>query len=174
MELSFITTLNGIVWWQLWPKRPTTERAHLENWLAGCMAFETGCTFSPTIRNPKSGAVGLIQWTGVGAKASGTTQDALAKMSATQQLSFVGDYFEPYARGIHTFSDMYMAILWPSAIGKPEDYPIMSAGELAYKQNRGLDTNKDREITKGEAAARARAVYNEGMLERNSIEVWSE
>jgi hypothetical protein len=53
------------------------------------MAFETGETFSPSIKNKASGATGLIQFMRSTAKGSGTTTAALAEMTAVDQLDFV-------------------------------------------------------------------------------------
>jgi hypothetical protein len=55
-----------------------------------------------------------------------------------------------------TLEDLYMQILWPRAVGKPLDYVLFSSPSTAYKQNKGLDANKDGNITKDEAAAKVR------------------
>ena len=44
-----------------------------------------------------------------------------------------------------------MAVLWPAAVGKKEDYVLFEAGTAAYRQNDGLDLNEDGAITKAEA-----------------------
>jgi hypothetical protein len=49
-----------------------------------------------------------------------------------------------------------MAILWPAAVGKSNDYVLFSSPSKAYEQNKGLDLNKDGNITKAEAAAKVR------------------
>src|SRR5690349_113325 len=51
------------------------------DWLMACMAFETGLTFSPSVRNPASSATGLIQFMDATAKGLDTTTQALAKLS---------------------------------------------------------------------------------------------
>ena len=53
-----------------------------------CMAFETGRTFNPAIRN-SIGATGLIQFIPSTARGLGTTTDALASMTRVQQMDFV-------------------------------------------------------------------------------------
>jgi hypothetical protein len=63
-----------------------------------------------------------------------------------------------------------MAILWPGAIGKPDDAAIFASGKDAYLLNRGLDLNKDGAVTKAEAASRVAQLLQTGLLPENSIE----
>lgn len=97
------------------------------------------------------------------AEAMGTTTAALAAMTAEDQLRYVFHYLRPYAGRIRNLSDMYMAVLWPKAVGQPEEYVLFEKGTLAYKQNQGLDSNKDGSITKAETAARLYAIKAEGL-----------
>lgn len=96
----------------------------------------------------------------------GTTVDALAKMSAVQQLDFVAAYFKPYAHRVTSLPDMYMAILMPKYVGKP-DSSVLFSGGTAYRQNAGLDADKDGLITKREAAARVQSKFLKGMRAGN-------
>lgn len=74
----------------------TTRLEISPDFLMACMAFESGETFSPAVRNAAgSGATGLIQFMPSTAKALHTTTDALAAMSAEQQLVYVERYFRP-------------------------------------------------------------------------------
>lgn len=125
------------------------------SWLMACMAFESAETFSPSIRNAAgSGATGLIQFMPRTAEGLGTTTAALASMTAEDQLNYVYKYFRPYRGRLNALSDVYMAILWPAAIGKPENHILWTkdARPTTYRQNAGLDVNRDGAITKGEAA----------------------
>lgn len=136
--------------------------------LMACMAFESAETFSPTISNGAgSGAIGLIQFMPLTARGLGTSVDALAHMSAEEQLSAVRQYFEPYAHRIRTLSDLYMAILLPKYIGADED-AVLFAGGIAYRQNAGLDLDSDGKITKAEATARVAAKRKRGLLPENA------
>ena len=127
------------------------------NYLIQCMAFETGGTFSPTIRNMAgSGATGLIQFMPRTAIGLGTTTDALANMTAVEQLDYVERYFQPYYRRTKTLSDMYMAILMPKYIGYDDQAILFNDPSKAYTQNRGLDLNLDGRITKAEATHRVK------------------
>ena len=135
------------------------------NWLMACMAFETGETFSPTIKNGAGAPYyGLIQFGAAAAKDAGTTIDALLKMTAEQQLEYVYNFFKPYTGKLKTLSDVYSRILWPAAVGKPEDYVIFDTKvrPTAYVQNKGLDINKDGLVTKAECAAKVQEKYVRG------------
>jgi hypothetical protein len=127
------------------------------------MAFETGERFTPNVRNKVSGATGLIQFMPATARALGTTTDELAAMTAEAQLDFVAKYLKPYKGKMLTLSDVYMTILWPRAVGKPEAYILFEKPKKAYDQNAGLDANKDGAITKAEAAAKVNAKMVKGM-----------
>jgi hypothetical protein len=72
-------------------------------------------------------------------------------MTAEQQLDYVYQYFVPYRGRLSTLADVYMAVLWPAAIGQPNSYTLFSFPSTAYQQNRGLDANSDGKVTKQEA-----------------------
>jgi len=134
------------------------------DFLMAAMAFESAETFSPSIKNAAgSGAVGLIQFMPSTAKALGTTVDALEKMTAEDQLEYVRKYFAPKHGKLHSIEDVYMAILYPAAIGKPSDDTLFKAGTTVYKQNKGLDANSDGKITIHEAASAVRKKYERGL-----------
>lgn len=127
------------------------------NWLMAVMAFETGESFSPSTRNPRGSATGLIQFTEATARGLGTTTSALASMTAVEQLDFVEKYLKTYAPRIRNLGDCYMAVLWPIAIGKPDTFVMWtSTGQYQseYNANAGLDINRDGTITRGEALSR--------------------
>lgn len=131
--------------------------------LMACMAFESGETFSPSIRNGAgSGAVGLIQFMPSTAAYLETTVHDLAIMTPEEQLDYVKAYFKPYASRILSLDDMYMAILLPKYIGKPNDAVLFSGG-VGYRQNSGLDTDHDGKITKEEATAKVRQKLVKGL-----------
>jgi hypothetical protein len=130
-----------------------------EDYLYAVMGFETGGTFSPSMRNKAgSGATGLIQFMPETAKGLGTTTDALSKMTRTEQLKYVDKYFGGTLNKGGSLSDVYMSVLFPAAVGKPEDFVLFGKGAMsgytgiAYDQNKGLDSNKDGSVTKKEAA----------------------
>lgn len=147
--------------------------------LMAVMAFETAGTFRADIRNlAGSGATGLIQFMPATARGLGTTTDDLAAMTPEDQLNYVYRYFLPYRGRLKTLSDVYMAVLWPRAIGKPENHVLWNkaSAPTTYRQNAGLDLNRDGEITKAEAASRVHDELVRGRLPGNiwTGEVWPE
>lgn len=135
--------------------------------IMSCIAWESGRTFRADTRNMAgSGAVGLIQFMPATAKALRTTTAALAAMTAEDQLNFVYKYLRPWAGKVKTLSDLYMTILWPKAVGKPDDYALFTGG-VAYRQNAGLDLNRDGRVTKAECSAKLYAVRAEGLKPGN-------
>ena len=140
------------------------------DWLMGCMAWESGETFSPSIKNMAgSGATGLIQFMPNTAIALGTTVAELAAMTAEEQLQYVYAYFKPVAGRLNNLGDVYMAILWPAGVGKPDDYVLWSkeTRPTTYRQNAGLDMNKDGVITRAECIAKVQAKLDKGYQPEN-------
>jgi len=131
------------------------------NYLISAMAFETGETFSPSIKN-RNGATGLIQFLPDTAVELGTNTADLAAMTAEDQMDYVEKYFSPYKNRLETIEDVYMAILWPAAIGKANSWVLFSKPSAQYDRNSGLDTNKDGAVTKEEAAAMVKAKLIKG------------
>jgi spore coat assembly protein SafA len=119
------------------------------------MSFETGGSFSPSIKNPISTATGLIQFLDSTARGLGTSTGELARMSPVEQLKYVEKYFEPFAGRLGTLEGVYTAVL--SGSPKPDpNTTLFSAGSNAYNANRGLDLNGDGRITSGEATSKVR------------------
>lgn len=140
------------------------------DWLMACIAWETGERFSPSVRNGAgSGATGLIQFMPKTAVGLGTTTEQLARMTAEDQLNYVYRYFLPYKGRLNSLSDVYMAILWPAGIGKPLDWALWGKGArpTTYRQNAGLDINRDGVITKREATAKVQAKLEKGLKPEN-------
>lgn len=119
-------------------------------YLLAVMSFETGGSFNPGIRN-RIGATGLIQFLPSTARGLGTTTDALARMSAVEQLQYVEKYFDqPNFRGrLGTLEGLYTAVLSGTAHSNSDDV-LFTRGTRAYDQN-PLDWNRDGKITAGEA-----------------------
>lgn len=133
--------------------------------LSACIQFES--RWNPAARNPGSSATGLIQFMAATARGLGTTVEALATMSAEDQLRYVHAYFLPFAGRLRTLSDVYMAILWPPAVGVAEDSVVFPAGSKEYLANRGLDVDHDGAVTKREAAAFVAKALADGMQPGN-------
>lgn len=134
------------------------------DYLMSCIAFETGETFSSSIKNAAgSGATGLIQFMPATAKGLGTTTEKLAKMAPVQQLDYVKRYFFPYRHKLKKLEDVYMAILYPAAVGKPITHTLFEEGKKTYSQNKGFDVNRDGKITLKEISAKVRQKYEKGL-----------
>lgn len=140
------------------------------SYLMACMAFETAETFSASIKNSAgSGATGLIQFMPITARGLGTTTAELAEMSEVEQLDFVEAYFRPYYKRTKTLSDLYMAILYPKFIGRKDNDTLFNQETITYRQNRGLDVNRDGRITKGEVSRIVQSKLDKGYLEGNVL-----
>ncbi|CAH1529607.1 Transglycosylase [Vibrio jasicida] len=134
------------------------------NHLMACMAFETAETFSPSIKNGSgSGATGLIQFMPSTAEALGTSTKKLAKMSALDQLDYVKAYFMPYRNDMACLEDVYMAILYPAAIGQPPTHVLFKKGSIAYRQNAGIDRKNSGKITLADVSYKVRRKLEKGM-----------
>jgi len=132
------------------------------NALMAVMDFETGGSFDPAEPNQAgSGAIGLIQFLPKTARSLGTTTAELAQMSKIEQLVYVDKYFAQFGDRLSggNVDDIYMAVLWPKAIGKPDGYVLFRRGTKAYGQNSGLDHNEDGTISKYEAATKVRRTF---------------
>ena len=134
------------------------------DYLMSCMAFETGETFSPSVKNPNGSATGLIQFMSNTARSLGTTTNKLAGMTSVEQMDYVEKYFKPYTGKIKTIEDIYMVIFCPRAVGKPNSYILYDEGR-SYNDNKGLDLNKDNAIIKYEAGFKVREKLKLGMKE---------
>ncbi len=129
--------------------------------LLALMMFETSGTFDPKIRNQQadSTATGLIQFLESTAQELGTSTKELAKMDFDQQMEYVEKYFQNRKRQfgpITNLKDLYMAVLWPAAIGKDESEVLWSSDRREYQMNRGLDTTGKGYITVGDAVGQVR------------------
>ena len=138
--------------------------------LLSVMDYETAGTYSPKIRNPRNKATGLIQFTRTTAKGLGTSLVKLRKMSQREQLKYVEDYFELNRDGADYSDpkDIALTIFYPRAVGQKPGYVIGCKDKkctrfqrLVYRQNRGLDKDKNLKITAREYAAPA---LNQGYL----------
>jgi hypothetical protein len=131
------------------------------------MNFESG--LDPTARNPHSSASGLIQFMGyknskgveVGSASElGTDIESIRNMSAREQLPYVEKYLKN--RGIKPgmgLTELYMSILsgHASAAGKTS---LWEEGSRQYKDNAGLDINRDGKVSPQEATQKVNDAWN--------------
>ncbi len=116
-------------------------------WLANLIRFESAGTFSADVRNPspQTQATGVLQITASTARGLGTTVDALALMTAHDQLRIWGTRYFDGIRGqalppLDTEQKLYMAIFQPVAMAWQ---PSRVFSEAARDENEGIDTPQD-------------------------------
>lgn len=86
--------------------------------LANLIRFESGNTFSPSVRNAV-GATGLIQFYPRLTKESlGVSVDDLARMTGPEQMAYVEKYLDlqRHGRPLDTPYKLYMAVFYPAAM----------------------------------------------------------
>jgi hypothetical protein len=110
------------------------------------MWFES--RLNPRAQNPTTKATGLIQFMPATAISLGTTIDELMEKSNVEQLEYVKKFLSPFRVEFQDFVDLYCAIFWPAAVGKPDTY-VITPGIVA-KQNPLFDIDKDGDIEKSE------------------------
>ena len=122
-------------------------------WLMICIAIETAKTFSATIKNPFSDAIGLIQFMPSTALGLDTSTYELSQMSEVEQLNYVYKYLSMYKGKMHSLEDVYLSIFYPAAVGEPDNYKMGLTPEMQKKiaiQNPAYDINKDNVVEKRE------------------------
>ena len=142
--------------------------------------FETAGSFDPKKKSGTSTATGLIQFTPAALDSlseydptlvmkineqlgtSGKLDiNKIAKLNSVEQMDIVQSYFEMNGKKYGydgkkewTASDLYMAVLWPAAVGKGSKYELdMNAQE--YYANQGLDKDGNGRISVEEAFGKA-------------------
>ncbi|MEZ4886153.1 MAG: lytic transglycosylase domain-containing protein [Chitinophagales bacterium] len=118
--------------------------------------------FNPKVKNYKgSGARGLIQWMPHVYKEMGVQKLPTA---AVDQLDLVEQYLCERQAEVGTYkslTDLRLAILYPVAVGKSQNYALYSKPSLAYEQNIGLDMNKDGKVTVKDIAQKMKREYKD-------------
>ncbi|MEM7512828.1 MAG: transglycosylase SLT domain-containing protein, partial [Bacteroidota bacterium] len=119
------------------------------SWLMAVMYSES--QFNSSVKNFKgSGATGLIQFMPFTARELKVSIRDLKKMTPVKQLDYVYKYLDR-VKARHGYyqslTDLYLAILYPRAINKSMNYVMYAKPSITYKQNAGLDVNKDGKVT---------------------------
>ncbi len=131
-------------------------------WLMCVIHFETAGTLDPKTTN-SIGSVGLIQFTrdkkGVEYKTINGKRYSLSYLKSLtfeKQMLVVVEYLKPYAGKIKSFTDLYLSVFFPLAIGKDDNFTLqtknLSASKIAL-QNPIFDANKDGKLTKSEVTS---------------------
>lgn len=117
------------------------------NDLAAVISFETGGTFSPSVKNPNSSATGLIQFMegsgGTKGKYYGMSRKKFSSLSFDEQMVYVEKYFKD--RGFKSSKKRDVADLYTAVTGYG-----YKKGSKAYELNKVWDSNGDGYIAKGE------------------------
>ncbi len=131
-------------------------------WLMAVMHSES--RFDASVKNLKgSGATGLIQFMPTTAKDMEISIEKIRNMNHVEQLDFVRDYLAGKKRyhdvDFTDLTQLYLAILYPRALGEGPCYTLYATPSVAYKQNSGLDENKDGRVTVQDIDARMLRMY---------------
>ena len=107
--------------------------------LAHLINFESAGTFSSSVKNPTSGATGLIQFMPNTARGLGTSTAALSRLTPVQQMSWVERYLSRRGR-LDTPQALYMSVFYPAAMRWPsrKKFP-----EWVTRSNPGITTPGD-------------------------------
>lgn len=135
-------------------------------WLMSVMYSES--RFDAAAENLKgSGAVGLIQFMPATATDLNTTTQKLGSMHHVAQLEYVYGYLANVKRkygGFDSLTDLYLAILFPKALEGDYCYTLYAKPSQAYRQNAGLDEDKDGRVTVGDIDRRMQRVFPKGYI----------
>ncbi len=130
-------------------------------WLMSVMYSES--RFDAAAINLKgSGAVGLIQFMPATATEINTTPEKLKQMTHTEQLEFVYSYLAMIKAKYGNFDSLtklYLAILYPKALNGDYCYTLYAKPSIAFKQNSGLDEDKDGRVTVSDVDKRMQRVF---------------
>lgn len=145
-------------------------------WLMAVMYSES--KFDASVSNHRgSGATGLIQWMPTTAKDFDITVEKLRNLNHVEQLDYVYDYLDRVRRKYkqyETLTELYLAILYPKAIGEDYCYTMYAKPSEAYKLNVGLDIDKDGRVTVKDIDDRMKKMYPTAyMAEREAGTMWS-
>lgn len=130
-------------------------------WLMAVMYSES--KFDAAVMNHRgSGAVGLIQWMPTTAKELGVSISELKALSHVEQLDYVYKYLDSVRkryRNYDSLTDLYLAILYPRALQGDYCYTLYANPSKKYKQNIGLDENKDGRVTVSDIDKRMQRIF---------------
>ena len=135
--------------------------------LLGVMNSESGLNSKAV--NPHGGATGLIQFMPKTAEGLGTSTAALKAMTPLEQLDYVEKFLVQNKKSAGFSSsaklsggDLYALVFLP---GRAKRDVLTTSNEKYYTWNKGLDANKDGQITKTELDQRvAKKCVNESIF----------
>ncbi|MEL6131800.1 MAG: transglycosylase SLT domain-containing protein [Bacteroidota bacterium] len=135
-------------------------------WLMAVIDQES--QFQSSVANFKgSGAVGLIQFMPGTAAELGTSSQHLQMMDAPSQMEYVYKYLAQVRNrygDYESLTDLYLGILYPKARKQDPCYTLFSSPSTSYRQNSGLDHDRDRRVTISDIDRRLRDRYPEAYI----------
>ncbi|MBX7240912.1 MAG: transglycosylase SLT domain-containing protein [Bacteroidia bacterium] len=142
--------------------REVSTRLNIQpEWLMSVMYSES--RFDAAAVNLKgSGAVGLIQFMPATAAEINTSPEKLKTMTHTEQLEYVYTYLSMIKAKYGNFDSLtklYLAILYPKALSGDYCYTLYAKPSIAFKQNAGLDEDKDGRVTVSDVDKRMQRVF---------------
>ena len=121
------------------------------NHLASVISFETGGSFNPAAKNPKSSATGLIQFMsgsgGTKGKYYGMNRDQFSSLSFDDQMKYVEKYFKERDSRFKAGNEKNNSV--GDVYGAVTGYGYKQGTE-AYRLNRVWDSNKNGVVEKSE------------------------
>jgi hypothetical protein len=110
-----------------------------------------------------SGATGLIQFMPFVADELHTSIPKLLAMNPIEQLEYVERFLARwFKKGVPpTLGRFYLTVLYPWARDKEDGYVLYAYPSVKYKQNDGMDENKDGAVTVADVEARMARLYPE-------------
>jgi len=130
-------------------------------WLMAVMYAESNFRAS-AVNFKGSGAVGLIQFMPATARELGITTALLRNMDPVHQLQYVHKYLAQVRRRYGSFTsltDLYLAVLYPKAIGQDACYVLFGKPSKQYRQNAGLDENQDGYVSVSDIEKRMMRIF---------------
>ncbi|WNJ18561.1 transglycosylase SLT domain-containing protein [Pontibacter sp. G13] len=136
-------------------------------WLMAVMYSES--KFNPHVENHRgSGAVGLIQFMAPTVRELNRRMGTkyymkdIRAMSGVEQMQLVYTYLQTVRErygDFNSLTDLYLAILYPKAIGQDPCYALYASPKKAYRQNSGLDENRDMIVTVSDIDLRMKRLF---------------
>lgn len=147
--------------------RETAQKLHIPAaWLMAVIDQES--QFKSSVANFKgSGAVGLIQFMPGTATELGTNSQYLQMMDAPSQMEYVYRYLAQVRNrygDYESLTDLYLGILYPKARKQDPCYTLFASPSTSYRQNSGLDHDRDKRVTISDIDRHLRDRYPEAYI----------
>ena len=118
------------------------------NELLAIMAIETGRSFSPSLKNRKGSATGLIQIIERAANAIGTSTYKLKMMTRAEQMDWVEKYFQKNYKGnVKGIAGAYLAVIAPNINPRSSQDEIYKRGSHEWSINQKWHDKRTGKIT---------------------------